>query len=103
MSNFMLAFHGGKMPETPEEGAKIMAKWGVWMEGLGSALVNPGAILGMSKTLAASGVSDDGGANPLSGYMIIKADNIDAAIEMGKTCPIIENGGTIEIAEEKEM
>lgn len=27
MSNYILAYHGGKKPETPAEGAKNMAKW----------------------------------------------------------------------------
>ena len=27
MSNYVFAYHGGKMPESPEEGAKHMAKW----------------------------------------------------------------------------
>ena len=102
MPNYVFAYHGGKKPESPEEGAKHMAKWKAWVGGLGDAVVNPGTPLGMSKTVSSGGVSDDGGSNPLLGFSIVKADNMDAALEMAKECPHLELG-TIEVAEVKEM
>ncbi len=87
MSNYILAYHGGKKPESPEEGAKHMAKWKAWIDGLGDAVVNPGTPLGMSKTVSSGGVSDDGGSNPLSGFSIVKADSMNAALEMAKGHP----------------
>ena len=102
MSNYIFAYHGGKRPETPEAGAELMARWKAWMGGLGDALVNPGNPVGMSKTVSSGGVSDDGGSNPLSGFSIVKADSMDAALEMAKGCPHLEHG-TIEVAEVMEM
>jgi hypothetical protein len=102
MPNYIFAYHGGSMPESPEEGAKLMEKWGAWMGGLGDAVVNPGSPVGISKTVSAGGVTDDGGANPLSGYSLLKADNMDAALAMAKSCPHLETG-TIEVAEQVEM
>lgn len=102
MPNYVFAYHGGKKPETPEEGAKQMAKWKAWVAGLGDAVVNPGTPLGMSKTVSADGVSDGGGSNPLSGFTIVAADNMDAALEMAKACPFVEMG-TIEVAQVMEM
>lgn len=98
MEKFMFAFHGGKMPENQEEGAKIMAKWGMWMEGLGAALADPGSILGGSSTISANGVADNGGPDPLSGYMVVVAPDKNAAIEIAKGCPILENEGRVEVA-----
>ncbi|WP_136660277.1 YciI family protein [Nitratireductor sp. XY-223] len=103
MPNFVYAYHGGKPPESPEEGAKVMAAWNAWFEALGAAVVDGGAPVGASKTVSSGGVSDGGGANPLSGYSIVSADNIDAAVEMAKGCPILEGGGSIEVAEAMEM
>jgi len=103
MDKFIFAFHGGKMPESQEEGAKIMAKWGAWMESLGASLVDPGSIVGASSTVSPSGISDDGGADPLSGYMVIVAADKQAAIEVAKGCPILENEGTVEVAPLVEM
>jgi hypothetical protein len=102
MSQYVLAYHGGKMPESPEEGAKQRAKFGAWLGGLGDAVVNPGTPLGKSKTVSSSGVSDDGGSNPLMGFSIVKADSMDAALEIAKGCPFLEFG-TIEVAEVKQM
>ena len=103
MSNYVFAYHGGKKPESPEEGAKHMAKWKAWIGGLGDAVVNPGTPLGKSKTVSSAGVSDDGGSNPMSGFSIVKADSMDAALEMAKECPLLEIGGTLEVAEVMEM
>jgi len=102
MSDYILAYHGGEMPESPEEGAKHMAKFKAWVGGLGDAVVNPGTPLGMSKTVSSGGVSDNGGANRLIGFSIMKADSMDAALEMAKGCPYLEFG-TIEVAEVMEM
>src|SRR5712671_452132 len=102
MSNYIFAYHGGKKPESPEEGAKLMAKWKAWVGGLGDAMVNPGTPLGKSKTVSSGGVSDDGGSNPLMGFSIVKADSMDAALEIAKGCPHLDIG-TIEVAQAMEM
>lgn len=98
MPKFIFAYHGGKKPETPEAGAKMMADWKAWFSGLGDAIVEPGNPVGMSKTVTTSGVDDNGGSNPLAGYTVIQADNIDAACALCKNSPHL-NGGTIEVAE----
>ncbi|MCH7936650.1 MAG: hypothetical protein IH994_06115 [Proteobacteria bacterium] len=103
MTDYIIAYHGGNKPATPEEGAKHMAKWQAWVDGLGDAAVNPGTPLGKSRIVSSSGVSDDGGANPMSGFSIVKADNMDAALEMAKECPFLETGGTLEVAEIMKM
>ena len=102
MPKFVFAYHGGKMPESPEEGAKVMAAWEAWFKDLGSAVVDGGNPVGMSKTVSAKGVDNNGGANPLSGYSIVQADNIDAACAMAKGCPILDHG-TVEVAETMAM
>lgn len=99
MTKYMFAYHGGKTPETPEEGAKEMEKWKQWMGGMGASLVDGGNPVGMSTTVSAKGVANDGGANPLSGYSIIEASNLDEAVAHAKGCPICESGGSVEVAE----
>ncbi len=103
MPDFMLSYHGGKMPESPEEGAEHMAKWKAWADGLGEALVNRGTPLGESRTVSSDGVTEGGGANPLMGYSILKADNIEAAVKMVEDSPHINFGGTMVIAEMMKM
>ncbi len=103
MTDYVFAYHGGKRPGSPEEGAKYMATWKAWVSGLGDAAVNPGTILKKSKTVSTEGVSDDGGSNPLLGFSILKADSMEAALELARGCPHLELGGTIEVAEVMEM
>ncbi len=102
MPDFIIAYHGGKKPESPEEGAKDMAKWKAWIDGLGDAVVNPGTPLGKSKIVSSAGVSDDSGSNSLTGFSIVKADSMDAALEMAKECPFLDIG-TLEVAEVMKM
>lgn len=102
MPDYIFAYHGGKKPESPEDGAKMMAEWQAWIAGLGDTMVNPGTPLGKSRTVSAGGVADDGGSNPIMGYSVVKADGIDAAVEIAKGCPFLEMG-TIEVAEMMEM
>jgi len=103
MLNFILAYHpGGKMPDSPEEGAKQRQEWEAWIADLGDAAVNPGTPLGMSKLVSANGVSEHEGPNSLMGYTIVKANSLDAALGIAKGCPFLEMG-TIEVAEVMEM
>ena len=74
----------------------------VWVGGIGDALVNPGTPLGKPKTVSSGGVSDDSGPNRLTGFSIVKADSMDAALEMAKGCPFLEFG-TVDVAEVMEM
>ena len=102
MKTFTFAYYGEPNYESPEEGAKGMEKWKAWVGGLGDALVNPGTPLGKPKTVSSGGVSDDGGSNRLTGFSIVKADSMDAALDMAKGCPHLEHG-TVDVAEVMEM
>lgn len=103
MPKFVFAYHGGGKPETEEEGAKAMAAWGAWMEKHGKDFVDPGNPVGMSKTVTANGVENNGGSNPLSGYSLINASDMDAAVSIAKSCPVLQHGGTVEVVEAINM
>lgn len=102
MNNYVFAYYGEPKFASPEQGAKHMAKWKAWVGGLGDVLINPGAPFGKTKTVSSGGVSSSGGPNRLVGYSIVKADSMDAALEMAKGCPHLEHG-TIDVAEVMEM
>ncbi len=104
MPNFMFIFHGGGRPDTPEEGEKAMAAWSAWMQGIGDDLIDGGAPAGMSKTVTANGVEDNGGGKPSLRLHPDQAADIDAACKIAKGCPILDGGaGTVEVAEAIEM
>ena len=102
MSNYVFVYRGGKKFESREQGAKHMAKWGAWVGGLGDASVNRGSPFKKSKIVSSGGVSDSG-PDPLTGYSIVKADSLDAALKMAKACPHLDIGGSIVVAEVMEM
>ncbi len=104
MPNFIFAYHGGTTPSSPEDVEKVMAEWGAWFDGLGSAVMEPGNPVGMSTTVFHDRVEDNGGSNPLSGYSIITAQDTASAVAMAKGCPMVRDGsGSVEVAEIHEM
>jgi hypothetical protein len=105
MAKYVLAYHGGEMPATAEAQANAMdmEAWGRWFGSLGSALVDGGNPVGATRTITASGsVSAGGGANALTGYTIISADSLDAAVKLAKGCPVLGAGASIEVCETVE-
>lgn len=103
MAKYLFVYHGGSAPESEEEGARIMQAWQAWFVGLSNAVVDAGAPVGMSQTVSSGSVSADGGANPATGYGIFEAASDAEAIQMAQGCPIIDDGGTVEIAQIHEM
>lgn len=104
MPQYLFAYHGGSTPETPEEGQKVMAQWQAWFADMGDAVVQGGAPVGQSHTVSSAGASEDGGANPVSGYSVVSAADIGAATDMAKGCPMVISGtGSVEVAEVIEM
>ncbi len=103
MPEYIVSYHGGEQPKTPEEGAGHMKKWMAWVQGCGDAMVNPGTPVGKTKVITATGVSSEGSANPMSGFSVVKADDMDGAIELAKGCPVLDIGGTLEVSEMMQM
>lgn len=104
MPKFVYAYHGGKKPETEEEGAQVMAAWQAWFAKLGDAVVDGGNPVGQSWTVKKGSVEETGGANPISGYTLIQAPDIITAVKYAKDCPMVVDGsGSVEVAEAFDM
>ena len=109
MPKYVLAYHSnsggpGGMPESEEEMAEVMKAWEGWFGTLGPNLVDGGNPIAFAKTINSDGsVSDGGGSNPLTGYSLIQADSIDAAIDLAKGCPVLQSDGNVEVAEAIDM
>lgn len=100
MAKYIFVYHGGKMPETEADKARVMDAWGSWLGSMGESLVDGGHPLGMSTTVLAGGrVQDNGGSNPVSGYSLIEAADTDSAVAYARKCPILDEDGSVEIAE----
>lgn len=104
MAKYLFVYHGGSHPETKAEVAEVMNAWGAWFGSMGSAVIDGGHPVGMSSTVNSDGsVSDNGGSNPASGYSLIEASDVDAAREKAAGCPILQSGGSVELAEVIDM
>lgn len=104
MSQFLFVYHGGEHPQTEQEIATVMGQWGQWLDSLGANVVDSGSPVGLSKTILPDGaVVDNGGSNPVAGYGIVTAKNIDDAINKAQSCPHLQRNGTVEIAEIIEL
>ena len=101
MVNYVLLYNGGKMPETEAEQKAVMDAWQAWYGKLGNALVDGGdPFTPKAKTIASDGKVSDGPVGGMaSGYSIIKADSLDAAVAMAKGCPVLMGGAKISVYE----
>ena len=100
MTKYLLAYHGGEMPETKEAGEKSMADWMAWIGSLGASVIDMGnPTTGNSKTVAPGFKLSNGGSTSITGYSIVEAASLDKAVALTKDCPQLVAGGTIEVAE----
>ena len=56
----------------------------------------------MSKKISSEAKVSDGGENRLTGYSIVKATDMDTALETAKACPFLEMG-ILEVAVVMQM
>jgi hypothetical protein len=105
MSNFLLTFHGGAPGATDEERDASMSRWGAWFAQIGDAVVDagdgvePAAYIGKDGNVMKGEPQGTDAANAVTGYTVINAEDVDAAVEIAKTCPILQDGGTVEIGQ----
>ncbi|MCU1635394.1 MAG: hypothetical protein JWQ68_633 [Cryobacterium sp.] len=84
--------------EDLDEAADVtqMQEWMAWSERVGDALVDFGLPLGYGRAVTAAGSSAS--ASKVTGYSIIKASDIESAIDLVQGHPHL-NEGTIEVFE----
>ncbi len=100
MAQFLFIYHGGGQPDSPEAEEEAMNAWGRWFESVGQRVIDGGKPVGMSTTVNSDGsVDDHGGSNPTTGYGVFEAADLAEAIDMAKGCPILADGGSVEVAE----
>ncbi len=99
MASYLLAYSGTTPPESEENQARVMKAWGAWFGALGAAIVDGGAPTGEARSIKGDTVSDGAGAHPLSGYSIIAADSLDGAVSLAQGCPVLADGGTVNVYE----
>lgn len=99
MGTYHLAYKGGAMPETEDDRNAQMAAWGAFFGGIGDAVIDAGNPFGASMSIASSGAVSEGASSGISGYSVISAGSLADATATAKTCPILGEGGTVEVHE----
>ena len=103
MAQFVLVYLGGTQPTSQEETSKHFSKYMEWLTSLGDKVVIPTIPLKDTHTVSPDGSVEEGGSTAMSGFSVIKADSIQAAIEIAQSCPFLEINGTLEVSEMMEM
>ena len=100
MSDFVLLYRGGGQPESDEERKAVMDAWTAWFGQLGSAIKDGGnPFAETARHLRSDGSVGDVGGNKATGYSILQADSLDEAASLAKGCPILDDGGAVEVYE----
>ena len=103
MSQYIITYLGGDQPSSPEEGEQHMLEYRAWLSSLGDSAVSPANPLKDTSTLNSDGTVTTGSTTSMSGFTIIEADSMEAALLIAKACPFLDIGGSIEVSELAEM
>lgn len=85
MGKYVVLYTG--LPADDADIKAVEAAWTRWFQELGSAVIDAGHPFGSSKTVATDGSVKDGESLNLTGYSILAAGSLNAAVEMVKKCP----------------
>jgi hypothetical protein len=85
---------------------KICATYGImegWVRRIGEGVINSGTPLKGTKVITSGGVQDENDPNEMKGFAAVKAESIEAAVEIAKSDPVLDIGGTIRVSQMMEM
>lgn len=103
MPDFMITYLGGNKPSSPKEGKQHFSKYMEWLSSLGESAASPANPLKDTSTVNPDGSVTAGGATTMSGFTIIRADSMEAALSVAKSCPFLDIGGSLEVSELVQM
>ena len=109
MKDYLLVYRADYnfMPDrTPEEMQAMTKRWMDWIGGIaaqnkltdrGNRLQASGKVIKNDNTITNGPYAEI--KESIGGYSIIKAESYEAAIELAKGCPILTQGGNVEVRE----
>jgi hypothetical protein len=103
MKQYVFVYLGGNQPSDPEKASKHFDRYMGWLTSLGDSVVVPTIPLKDTTTVSSDGTIREGGGSAMSGFSIIKADSMEAALSIAQACPFLEIGGSLEVSELMEM
>jgi hypothetical protein len=113
MKDFLFVFRAeySAMPKgSPEEMQAVTKKWMDWIGGIAAQnkLTDRGNRLASAgKVVRPNNVVTDGPYTEIKeligGYTLVKADTLDEAVIIAQGCPILPDGGNVEVREINRM
>src|SRR5882724_6348545 len=106
MTEFAFLFRGrNRAAGSAEQQQRTVQRWGAWMGELRERglIADPGQPLeSRGKVVQGQGKAVNDGPfaeikDVVNGFMIIKADSLETAVEISKGCPVLDDGGSVEI------
>jgi hypothetical protein len=107
MHSYMLLFWAPKhllaVPRSPEQARESGERWHAWAEELkeaghsatGAQLEAAGqCVRGAQKIVVEEAFGSD---HLMGGYFIVSASSLQQATELAKGCPVLQNGGSVEV------
>jgi hypothetical protein len=111
MADFLYVFRGGGYQQlSPEQMQKHMQAWGDWISELskrgqfkGGDPLDPGGkqVRGKKKAVVDGPFAE--AKDLVGGYLLVTAENLDAATELARGCPILEVDGSVEVRPIRKM
>lgn len=103
MPQYIIVYLGGDQPSSPEEGRQHFAKYKEWLSALGDSAVSPANPFKNTSTVNPDGTVTTGSKTSMSGFTIIEAASMEAALSLAKACPFLDIGGSLEVSELAQM
>jgi hypothetical protein len=106
MNEFVMLFHSPNTPDfkpSAEQMQASMKQWQDWMGGIAAQgkFVSTSRLSPAGKTLSPNKIITDGPfaevKEIIGGYLVVKTESIDEAMELAQGCPILEVGGKVEV------
>jgi hypothetical protein len=111
MSEFVYLYRGGRRPESPAEGEKVMQRWMNWFAELaakghikdrGQPLDREGKVVRGKGTAVTDGPYPES-KDIVGGYTLIEARDLNQAAELAGGCPIFDHDGLVEVRPVMQM
>ena len=103
MPQYVIVYVGGDRPSSPEDGRQHFSKYMDRLSSLGDSAVSPANPPKNTRTVHPDGTVTTGGKTSMSGYTIMEVDSMEAALSIGKACPFLDIGGSLEVSEPGHM
>ena len=99
MARYIITYLGGEQPSDPKVAEEHMERYREWLRSLGDAIVSALNPLKDTHVIASDGETSEGSSTAMSGFTVVEANSLGAVLEMSKSCPFLEIGGSLEVSE----